>query len=204
VHSGENASFVPARRVPEPQRHRAAIVVMAKPGGPTGAGQSRRRHLVEVLTLTGHLTEDSLARALEPVTADIERGCTVALLIDCLKMTGYDSAARALFVTWNGRFRGSVVHVAIVTDNSLWHMLVSAMALASGRSMRVYDRLADAQAWLGLQAIACRLLPVSCSSGRSAMETPAPDPRSPSGTSPRETRTVHPAAPACRGSSPPP
>lgn len=102
--------------------------------------------------LCGHLTESSLARQLAPLTAYL--GCLeqvpvgVGLLVDCSQMTGYDGAARALFVDWNARYRDRISSVAIVTDNKLWHMVIATMAMLSRQLMRPFQSEAEALAWL--------------------------------------------------------
>lgn len=71
----------------------------------------------------------------------------VALLVDCSRMTGYDADARALFVAWNGDHKQHIERVAIITENGLWHVVVSAMSLASGRKMKAFSARDDAVAW---------------------------------------------------------
>lgn len=68
-------------------------------------------------------------------------------------MTGYDAEARQLFVEWNARHRARVTAVAIVTHKILWHVVIAAMALASGQRMRAADTPQAARRWLAsLQA----------------------------------------------------
>lgn len=90
----------------------------------------------------GHLSQESLAAALAPCPVDVAR-----VLFDCTNMTGYDLATRHSFVEWN-RARPKLERVAIITDNALWHMVVGAMSLASGRTMRCFASLEAGQAWL--------------------------------------------------------
>ena len=63
-------------------------------------------------------------------------------------MSGYDPAARELFVEWNGRWRSSIQRVAIVTERRLWTMVITAMGLASRQSMRAFAQPSDASTWL--------------------------------------------------------
>ena len=63
-------------------------------------------------------------------------------------MTGYDREAREEFVAWHRQSASHVVRVAVVTENMLWHLVVSAMALASGKAMKPFDSMAAAQNWL--------------------------------------------------------
>jgi hypothetical protein len=103
---------------------------------------------VTTVHLSGHLTAQALAAALAPVTMYVEAGRRVLLLVDCRTMTGYDAEARALFVSWNKAHRHRVDRVAIVTDNRLWHMVISAMSLASRQEMRPFADPAGAERWL--------------------------------------------------------
>ena len=67
-------------------------------------------------------------------------------------MEGYDLAARTAFVEWNKAARDHVGQVAVVTDNSLWRMVVSSMGLATGQSMKAFDSVELATAWIGTEA----------------------------------------------------
>jgi hypothetical protein len=105
------------------------------------------------VTLEGHLTEAALAVALD--RADIElRAAKVptALVVNCLNMAGYDSAARSLFVSWNSRHKRKFFCVAVITTNKLWHMVVSSMSLASSQKMKAFNALGEAGPWISAQA----------------------------------------------------
>jgi hypothetical protein len=102
------------------------------------------------VTLTGHLTSEALEQALTAATERLGQDFhRVALIVDCGTMTGYDADARALFMSWNARFRSRIDRVVVLTDKILWHMVVGAMALASGQRMKAFDGLEAAEAWLG-------------------------------------------------------
>ena len=103
---------------------------------------------IHTVELVDHLTVDALNRALERVAA----GPAVGLIVDCRRMTDYDADARRRFVEWHRERRGDFRAVAVVTEKSLWHMIVSAMSLASGQRMRAFDTLAEANTWLASQA----------------------------------------------------
>jgi hypothetical protein len=101
------------------------------------------------IELVDHLTAPALATGLEPLTERLRSmppACR--LMVDCRKMTGYEAGARALFVQWNQAHRDRIDRVAVVTDNRLWHMVVSAMSLASGQSMRAFADPKLARTWL--------------------------------------------------------
>jgi hypothetical protein len=99
--------------------------------------------------LVGHLTRDALAAALDRATSSIAQSSQpVALLVDCRQMTGYDVDARALFVSWNSSHRSRIRRVAILTANPVWHMLIAAMAVASGQKMKAFAGPDAAGAWL--------------------------------------------------------
>ena len=99
--------------------------------------------------LVGHLTRHSLAVALDRATSSIAgESQPVALLVDCRQMSGYDADARALFVSWNSSHRSRVRRVAILTSNPVWHMVIAAMAVASGQKMKAFTHPDAAGAWL--------------------------------------------------------
>jgi len=103
--------------------------------------------------LVAHLTEASLTAALQPISQRLEQSTTRAgLVVDCLQMTGYDAAARALFVDWNKAHRDRLYAIGIVTRNLMWHVVISSMALASGQKMKAFVSVHDAETWLAHQA----------------------------------------------------
>lgn len=104
---------------------------------------------IVVVVLSGHLTETQLTQALDGAAATLRRG-KAALLVDCRTMEGYDAAARELFVAWNRKWRFQITSVAIVTEKILWHVVVSAMALASGQRMKAFVQVSDAEKWVRL------------------------------------------------------
>ena len=103
--------------------------------------------------LTGHLTEASLTASLEPTASELQQATgRCGMIVDCLLMTGYDSAARSLFVSWHKLNRIHFFAIAIVTKNRLWHMVISSMSLASGQKMKAFDSQQEAEVWLSAQA----------------------------------------------------
>ncbi|HJL16939.1 MAG TPA: STAS/SEC14 domain-containing protein [Sandaracinaceae bacterium LLY-WYZ-13_1] len=98
---------------------------------------------IDVVELTGHLTCEALDAAL----AGVEPRPPMVLVVDCRAMTGYDAEARRRFVEWHREHRDRIAAVAVVTEKRLWHMIVSAMSLASGQRMRAFDAMDQARAW---------------------------------------------------------
>lgn len=98
------------------------------------------------VTFRGHLTADVLRAELTRVepTMQAERS---GLIVDARQMTGYDDAARDLFVDWNTRHRGRIARVAVVTDKLLWRVVISAMGLASRQEMKPFAAYSDAVGW---------------------------------------------------------
>ncbi|NOY91371.1 MAG: STAS/SEC14 domain-containing protein [Deltaproteobacteria bacterium] len=85
---------------------------------------------------------------LELGRAESELRAGTSMIVDCASMDDYDADARALFVDWHREHRKQFGSVAVITDKRLWHMLVSAMSLASGQRMRAFNDLAQARNWL--------------------------------------------------------
>jgi hypothetical protein len=100
------------------------------------------------LTLGGRLTKPDLRAALVSVERSWQGDQPIPLLIDCRTMDGYESDARALFVQWNSENRAHISRVAVVTDRGLWHVVVSAMALASGQKLKAFYDWDEATSWL--------------------------------------------------------
>ncbi len=102
--------------------------------------------------LSGHLTEQGLRQRLVGAGAELESLPEPrVLLVNCAAMTGYDAEARRLFMDWNAARKRRIAAVAVVTDKPLWHVVVSAMALASSQVMRAFDTEVDAEAWARAQ-----------------------------------------------------
>ena len=100
------------------------------------------------LHLVGHLSESGLRDTLSSVQVSIDTADKrVQLVFDCLNMSGYDLAARVAFVEWNARNKERVSAVAVVTQNSLWRVVVATMALVSRQTIKAFATIADADAW---------------------------------------------------------
>lgn len=105
------------------------------------------------LRLDGHLSEAVLLTELNRADHELLNATQQpVLVVECLTMTGYDSAARSLFVEWNSRQKSKFICVVVVTANKLWHMVVSSMALASSQRMKAFSSLAAAETWIFEQA----------------------------------------------------
>lgn len=102
-----------------------------------------------LITLEGHLTKDQLQQQLDKIESELEAlAAPRGLIVDCERMTGYDSAARSAFVEWNRRWRNKISRVAIVTDNVLWHMVIKMMAKVSTQQMKDFTDLGRASEWV--------------------------------------------------------
>jgi hypothetical protein len=103
---------------------------------------------MEVLTirLTGHLTREAFEANFAGLHLP-DHGM-MALVVDCLPMTGYDIDARHAFVEWNREHKARIRAVAVVTPKVIWQMVVGAMSLASGQTMKAFDTEPQALAWL--------------------------------------------------------
>jgi hypothetical protein len=62
-------------------------------------------------------------------------------------MTGYDSDARSLFVAWNADHKKRIRCVAVITDKALWHVVVSAMSLASRQRIKAFYVREEGVGW---------------------------------------------------------
>lgn len=105
---------------------------------------------VLMLKLGGFLTRAQLDAELAPVAGQLAAMGSASLIVDAREMTDYDAGARERFVAWNSDHRRRIRRVAIVTDKTLWHMVITAMALASRQTMRAFSSLEAARAWAEL------------------------------------------------------
>jgi hypothetical protein len=99
------------------------------------------------LTLTGHLSSSRLGSALGMLEGDLGRE-NRPLIVDFRQVTSYDPDARILFIDWNKRHRARLRAVAILSENSFWPVMVSAMALATKQRMRVFVDERSALDWV--------------------------------------------------------
>jgi hypothetical protein len=76
------------------------------------------------------------------------RNASNGLIIDCRHMPGYDREAREAFVQWNKARRDLLRGVAIVTDNTMYRMVIGAMSLAASVDMKAFDTDEKAASWL--------------------------------------------------------
>ncbi len=97
------------------------------------------------INLVGAVNDFGLARQLGGC---IRPGQDRLLLVDCLGMVDYTPEARQLFIDWNRAHKRDIGAVAVVTQKTLWHLVVSAMALASGQRMKPFYDLDAALWWL--------------------------------------------------------
>jgi hypothetical protein len=103
---------------------------------------------IALVDLEGQLTAGTLQAALRPVDDRLERDdAQIGLVVDARAMTGYEGAARELFIEWNKKNRPRIARVAIVTDRISWRMVIAAMSLASGQAMRAFAELTRARRW---------------------------------------------------------
>lgn len=97
--------------------------------------------------LTGHLTRSQLETELARVPARAASGATEqCVLLDCLTMVDYDLDARHAFVVWLKSHRPQ--KVAILTNRSLWRMVIQAMSMASKVPLQPFEDVDSARGWL--------------------------------------------------------
>lgn len=116
---------------------------------PSSLPKATPAHPTVLIELTGHLTLRALDLALARASMQLHTAAKHPnLLFDCQPMTGYDKAARDRFIDWHRTSRGSLGRVGIVTRNSLWYVVISAMSLAAGRPMKAFSSVVAAEHWL--------------------------------------------------------
>lgn len=94
----------------------------------------------------GHLTRAQLEQALGALVLPAQG--RVGLLVDCREMHGYDLEARHGFVEWNRAASQRIGAVAIVTDHTMWGMVIRAMSLAARMPIRPFPTPEAAEQFL--------------------------------------------------------
>jgi SpoIIAA-like len=103
---------------------------------------------VFTIDIVGHLTTEMLGDELERVGSGLRVTSTPsAVLFDVLQMTSYDPPIRDLYITWHGKNRDRIGRVAVVTDKSLWRMIVSKVGLAVRAQVRTFSERRMAEEW---------------------------------------------------------
>lgn len=64
-------------------------------------------------------------------------------------MVSYTAEARSAFVDWLLQHRDSLYRVAIVTEKTVWHMVVATMAVGARIPMKAFSTLDEALDWIG-------------------------------------------------------
>ncbi len=101
------------------------------------------------ITLSGHLTKERLEQAFGEIEGDLEASSVDrTLIVDCSNMSGYDMDARSTFVEWNKKWRRRIDRVAIITDNTLFHMVIRIMAKVTSQQMKYFTSLDSAVEWI--------------------------------------------------------
>jgi hypothetical protein len=101
---------------------------------------------VFTVEIVGYLTAETFGDELERVSAGLH-GDSVALLFDILRMTGYEPPVRDLYIGWHAKHKAEIAKVAVVTDRSIWRMVVSAVGLAVRAQVKTFTRVRDAKSW---------------------------------------------------------
>lgn len=73
----------------------------------------------------------------------------IHVVLDCRTMVSYTAEARSAFVDWLMQHRDGLYRVAIVTEKTVWHMVVSTMALGARIPMKAFSTLDEALDWIG-------------------------------------------------------
>lgn len=89
---------------------------------------------------------NELFRACERAMKDDGR---IHVVLDCRTMVSYTAEGRKAFVDWLLQHRDELYRVAIVTEKTVWHMVVSTMALAARIPMKAFSTLDEALDWIG-------------------------------------------------------
>jgi hypothetical protein len=91
------------------------------------------------------LTEDALHAVLQSAPGVTS---THTVLVDASEMRSYTSEARSRFIAFA---RGLPRHtrLGVITGNTMWRMVIAAMALAASREIRVFSDRVTARSWSG-------------------------------------------------------
>lgn len=99
--------------------------------------------------IVGHLDKQNLSGALGPLDAQLAgvgpEGA--AVLFDISGMTSYDGEARTAYIQWQTLQRDRLQRIAVVTQRTLWHMVIAAIGLASKVSVKTFSTVAEARRW---------------------------------------------------------
>lgn len=95
----------------------------------------------------GQLTVADWGKILDDLSSDLRRGDT-AFLLDILDMTGYDPAVRDQYIRWHKANGGKLKRTAVVTNKTMWRLVISTISVATGGGTRAFEQVDEAQRWL--------------------------------------------------------
>ena len=106
---------------------------------------------MRVLTakIVGHLDKQVLSAALGPLDDKLATMGSegAAVVFDISAMTSYDGEARTAYIQWQTLQRERLARIAVVTQRTLWHMVIAAIGLASKVSVKTFSTEAEARRW---------------------------------------------------------
>jgi hypothetical protein len=84
--------------------------------------------------------------ALEQILAEARVEDATTVVVDASEMRNYTPDARSRFIQF-ARALPPRTRLGVVTDNTMWRMVISAMALAASREIRVFPDRVAARVW---------------------------------------------------------
>jgi len=97
--------------------------------------------------LKDQVTLDNFQRDLATAATQLRTESGHALLFNILGMASYDPAIRDVYVTWYRAHKSRVRRVAVVTDKTMWRLIVATLGMATGGNTRAFERLEEAERW---------------------------------------------------------
>jgi len=114
----------------------------------TGSSQNRdtQAELV-VIKIVGQLSAAGFAKQLRDESDLMRANGNYGLCIDILEMSGYEPAVRETYMQWARANSSRIRRVAVVTDKTMWRLVVATIGMATGGNTRAFEHAAEAKRW---------------------------------------------------------
>lgn len=100
-----------------------------------------------IMELENHVDGEVMGAALRDIKRSFA-GKRHGIIVDTLDMRTYDIDAQRVFIAWVNENSDQIVKVAVVSDKSVWHMVISTMVPLIDVPLKIFYEMDDAKTWV--------------------------------------------------------
>jgi hypothetical protein len=98
--------------------------------------------------VSGRLTVEDFGKTLRGMASQMRPGDSYAFVLDILDMESYEPEVRDLYIRWHREYGSYLKRTAVVTNKTLWRMVVSTISMATGGGTRAFGTVEEANRWV--------------------------------------------------------